>query len=152
MSRRKNQGHIKTFQQRQTERMQQLNQERILVEAVVSKYTCSTSLAHDFAGQCEVRLDALEFDLLCSAIALEFWASPAERARPIVDALRELADERKRHREALARLHERLRDFTRSEAMHQHLELPIEHYQQQAHRVFFPDSALPAGPDSRGIR
>ena len=152
MSRRKNQGHIKTFQQRQSERFRQLNQERMFIEHVVSNYTCSSSLASDFAAQCELRLNALDFDLRCSMLALEFWASSPERARPIIDALRELADERKRHRDALDRLHERLLDLTRREAMHHHLELPLDHYRQQVRRVLFRDSALPAGPDLRGIK
>lgn len=153
MSRRKNKAHIKTFQQRQTERRQQeMNQEQATIEDMAAKFSCSNGVARDFAGQCEERLVELDFDLLCSTLALDFWASPPGRARPVVDALRELADERRRHRDALARLRERLRDFTRSEATHQHLELPIEHYRQQVRQALFPDPAPPAGPDLRGNR
>lgn len=153
MSRRKNKAHIKTFQQHQTERRQQeINQEQTIIEDMTTKYTCSNGLARDFADQCDARLDALDFDLLCSALALDFWASPPERARPVVDTLRELADERRRHRGALAQLRDRLLDFTRSAATHQHLALPIDHYRQQVRQALFPDPAPPAGPDLRGIR
>lgn len=154
MSRRKkNKTHVKTFQQRQTERHQQgMNQEQAIVEDMATKFSCSNGIARDFAGQCEERLVSLDFDLLCSALALDFWASPPERARPVVDALRELADERQRHRDALARLRDRLLGFTRSEATHQHLALPIEHYRQQVRQALFPDPAPPAGPDLRGIK
>jgi len=152
MSRRKNNGHAKSFQQRQTERRQREEQDRDIVEDMASKYSCSNGVARDFAGQCEERLVDVDFDLLCSRLALDFWASPPERARPVIDVLRELAEERQRYRDALTRLRERLLDFTRSEATHQHLDLPIEHYQQQVRQALFPDPESPAGPELRGIR
>ena len=155
MSHRKPKGHAKTFQQRQTERRHQqreAEQERAIVEDMASKFSCSNGVARDFAGQCEERLVDLDFDLLCSQLALDFWASPPERARPVADVLRELADERQRHRDAIARLRERLLDFTRSEATHHHLDLPLEHYRQQVRQALFPEPAPPAGPDLRGIR
>lgn len=157
MSRRKKQNktHVKTFQQRQTEqqhRQRELNQEQAIVEDMAAKFSCSNGIARDFAGQCEERLASLDFDLLCSTLALDFWASPPEGARPVVDALRELAAERQRHRDALARLRDRLLGFTRSDATHQHLALPIEHYRQQVRQALFPDPAPSAGPDLRGIK
>ena len=153
MSRRKQHSHAKTFQQRQTERRQlEANQDRDIVEDMASKFSCSNGVARDFAGQCEERLVDLDFDLLCSQLALDFWASPPERARPVVEILRELADERQRHRDAIARLRERLLDFTRSEATHHHLDHPIEHYRQQVRHALFPDPVPPAGPELRGIR
>jgi hypothetical protein len=153
MSRRKQNSHAKTFQQRQTERRQrEVEQDRAIVEDMASKFSCSNGVARDFAGQCEERLVDLDFDLLCSQLALDFWASPPERAPPVVDVLRELADERQRHRDTLARLRERLLDFTRSEATHHHLDLPIEHYRQQVRQRLFPDPVPPAGPELRGIR
>ena len=91
MARRKNNGHAKTFQQRQTERRQREAQDQAIVEDMASKYSCSNGVARDFAGQCEERLVDLDFDLLCSTLALDFWVSPPERARPVVDVLRELA-------------------------------------------------------------
>ena len=153
MSHRKPKGHAKTFQQRQTERRQRdVEQDRAIVEDMASKFSCSNGVARDFAGQCEERLVDLDFDLLCSQLALDFWASPPERARPVADVLRELADERQRHRDAIARLRERLLDFTRSEATHHHLDLPLEHYRQQVRQALFPDPVPPAGPELRGIR
>ena len=153
MSHRKPKGHAKTFQQRQTERRQrEADPDRTIVEDMASKFSCSNGVARDFAGQCEERLVDLDFDLLCSQLALDFWASPPERARPVVEILRELADERQRHRDAIARLRERLLDFTRSEATHHHLGHPIEHYRQQVRQRLFPDPVPPAGPELRGIR
>jgi hypothetical protein len=144
----------KTFQQRQTERRHRpaAEQDRAIVEDMASKFSCSNGVARDFAGQCEERLVDLDFDLLCSQLALDFWASPPERAQPVAEILRELADERQRHRDALARLRERLLDFTRTEATHHHLDLPIEHYRQQVRQRLFPDPVPPAGPELRGIR
>jgi hypothetical protein len=153
MSRRKQHSHAKTFQQRQTERRQpEAKQDRVIVEDMASKFSCSNGVARDFAGQCEERLVDLDFDLLCSQLALDFWASPPERARPVVDVLRELAVERQRYRDAVARLREHLLDFTRSEATHHHLDLPIEHYRQQVRQRLFPDPVPPAGPELREIR
>ncbi len=152
MSRRKHNGHVKTFQQRQTERRQRDAQDEAVVEDMAAKYSCSNGVARDFAGQCEERLVDVDFDLLCSSLALDFWASPPERARPVVDALRELADERQRYKDALTRLRDRLRDFTRSETTHHHLDLPIEHYRHQVRQALFPDLVPPARPDLRGIR
>ena len=89
MSRRTNKGHAKTFQQRQTEhRQRDEDQDQAIVEDMASKYSCSNGVARDFAGQCEERLVDVDFDLLCSSLALDFWASPPERARPVVDVLR----------------------------------------------------------------
>jgi hypothetical protein len=152
MSRRKRNGHAKTFQQRQTERRQLEAQDQAIVEDMASKYSCSNGVADDFAGQCEERLVDLDFDLLCSTLALDFWASPPDRAHPVVDVLRELADERQRYKEALTRLRERLLDFTRSEAAHHHLDLPVEHYRQQVRQRLFPDPLPPAGPELREIK
>ena len=153
MSRRKQHSHAKTFQQRQTERHHRpVEQDRAIVEDMASKFSCSNGVARDFAGQCEERLVDLDFDLLCSQLALDFCSSPPERARPVVDVLRELADERQRHRDALAKLRERLLDFTGSDAPHHHLDLPIEHYRQQVRQALFPDPVPPAGPELRGIR
>jgi hypothetical protein len=153
MARRKHPTHAKTFQQRQTERRQcEAEQDRAIVEDMAAKYACSNGVARDFAGQCEERLVDLDFDLLCSTLALDFWASPTEPARPVVDVLRELADERQRHRDAIARLRDRLLDLTRSAATHQHLDLPIEHYQQQVRQRLFPDPVPAAGPELHGIR
>ena len=129
-----------------------VEQDRAIVEDMASKFSCSNGVARDFAGQCEERLVDLDFDLLCSQLALDFCSSPPERARPVVDVLRELADERQRHRDALAKLRERLLDFTGSDAPHHHLDLPIEHYRQQVRQALFPDPVPPAGPELRGIR
>jgi len=134
-----------TFQQRQTERRQADARDRAIVEDMASKYTCSNSIAHDFVGQCDERLEDLEFDLLCSKLALDFWADPPAAARPVVDVLRELEAERRRHADALTALSDRLRDLTREPA-HHHLDLPIEHYQRQVRDQLFPDLELPAGP------
>lgn len=152
MSRRKRNSHAKTFQQRQTERHHRAEPDRAIVDDMASKFSCSNGVARDFAGQCEERLVDLDFDLLCSQLALDFWSSPPERARPVVDVLRELADERQRHRDAIARLRERLLDFTRSETTHHHLDRPIEHYRQQVRQRLFPDPVPPAGPELREIR
>jgi hypothetical protein len=140
MARRQNKPNTKTFQQRQTERLQEeAAKDRAIVEDMASKYSCSNGIAHDFAGQCEERIGDLDFDLLCSELALDFWASPPPAAQPVVDLLCELAEERGRHHAALNSLRERLLATTRSNAVHQHLDLPIEHYRQQVRDRLFPD-------------
>ena len=129
----------KTFQQRQSERAQAAARDRELVEEMASAYSCSNSIARDFAEQCELRIDDLRFDLACSQLALDFWANPPAPAQPVIDLLRELADERRRHQEALTVLRDRLLETTKSNAVHQHLELPIDHYRQQIRDQLFPD-------------
>jgi hypothetical protein len=146
MARGKNKAPTKTFQQRQTERREAEKRDRAIVEDMAAKYTCSNSIAHDFAGQCEERLEDLDFDLLCSKMALDFWADPPEAATPVVDLLRELETERRRYRDALTSLRERLRELTKSEPAHHHLPLPIEHYQQQVRERLFGDPDPTAGP------
>ena len=128
----------KTFQQRQSERAQAAARNRELVEEMASAYSCSNSIARDFAEQCDLRIDDLRFDLDCSKLALDFWATPPEAAEPVIALLRELAEERRRHQDALANLRERLLETTRSE-VHQHLELPVEHYERQIRDQLFSD-------------
>jgi len=132
----------KTFQQRQTERHAADAQDRDIVESMAKKYTCTNSIARDFASQCYERITDVDFDLLCSKLALDFWADPSEAARPMVDVLRELEAERQRYLAALTRLRERLLALTKSEAVHQHLPLSIEHYQEQVRDRLFPDLLL----------
>jgi hypothetical protein len=146
MARGKNKAPTKTFQQRQTERRLAEERDRAIVEDMAKKYTCSNSIAHDFAGQCEERLDDLDFDLLCSKMALDFWADPPEAAKPVVDLLRELEAERRRYRDVLTGLRERLLELTKSEPAHHHLPLPIAHYQQQVRDLLFGDPDPAAGP------
>jgi hypothetical protein len=139
MARRPNRSHGKTFQQRQAERKANEARDRATVEDMATKYSCSNGIARDFAGQCEERIEDLDFDLLCSAMALDFWSSPPPAAQPVVDLLRELADERRRHQAALTTLRERLLETTRMEALHHHLDLPIEHYRKQVReRLLIP--------------
>lgn len=132
----------KTFQQRQTERRLADAQDRAIVEGMAKKYTCTNSIARDFASQCDERITDVDFDLLCSKLALDFWADPPEAARPVVDVLRELEAERRRYLTALTDLRERLLALTESEAVHQHLPLPSEHYQEQVRDRLFPDLLL----------
>ena len=80
----------KTFQQRQTEQRLRDDRERAVVEDMASRFSCSHSVAHDFAAQCEERISDLNFDLIYSKLALDFWVDPPETTRPVVDALREL--------------------------------------------------------------
>jgi hypothetical protein len=86
-----------------------------------------------------LRLDDLDFDLLCSQVALDFWAAAPPAAQPVVDLLQELADERRRHQLALRALRTRLIETTKGDAVHQHLELPSEHYRRQIRDRIFPD-------------
>ena len=139
MARPHKKSHAKTFQQRQTERAQAVARDRELVEDMAAKYACSNGIARDFAEQCELRIDDLRFDLLCSELALDFWAASPPATQPVIDLLRALADERRRHQTALQELRERLLETTRSEAVHKHLDLPIEHYRQQIRERLFPD-------------
>jgi hypothetical protein len=60
----------------------------------------------------------------------------------VVDALHELEAERRRHRAALSQLRERLLELTRGPAAHQHLTLPISHYQGLIRDRLFPDLKL----------
>lgn len=129
----------KTFQQRQSERARAAARDRELVEDMASAYACSNAIARDFAEQCELRIGDLRFDLLCSQLALDFWATPPAAAQPVVELLRELADERRRHQEALTNLRERLIETTRTNTVHHHLELPIDNYRQQIRDRLFPD-------------
>ena len=139
MARARNKSHGKTFQQRQSERAQAAARDRELVETMAAAYSCSNGIARDFAEQCDLRIDDLDFDLLCSQVALDFWSTAPAAAQPVVDLLRELAEERRRHQDALANLRTRLMETTKSEAVHQHLELPSDYYRQQIRDRIFPD-------------
>lgn len=142
MARRHTKTPARTVQQRQTERHLEDAQDRAIVEGMAKKYTCTNSIAHDFASQCHERITDLDFDLLCSKLALDFWADPPEAARPVVDVLRDLEAERRRYLAALTQLRERLLELTRTNAIHQHLPLPIEHYQEQVRNRLFPNLTL----------
>ncbi|MEZ4361615.1 MAG: hypothetical protein R3B48_26825 [Kofleriaceae bacterium] len=146
MARRQKKTNAKTFQQRQTERRLRDEQDRAVVEDMASKFTCSNAVARDFAGQCEERIVDLDFDLICSTLALDFWADPPEPARPVAELLREVDAERRRHKRALEQLRDRLLELTKSETSHHHLALPIEHYQEQVRQRLFPDLEPPARP------
>jgi hypothetical protein len=132
----------KTFQQRQTEQRLSDDKDRAIVEDMASRFSCSSGVANDFAGQCEERIVDLDFDLICSEIALGFWVDPPDAARPVVDVLRELEAERRRHLAALTQLRERLLALTRGEAAHHHLTLPIGHFQGLVRDRLFPDLKL----------
>jgi hypothetical protein len=139
--RRKQQG--KTFQQRQTERKlreQDKKQELdTMVEDMAATFTCSVEVARDFADQCNNRLDDLDYDLACGRTALDFWADAPSHAAPLVEALRELMAERERHAAALVELRKRLLALTSNDAVHHHLSLPAEHYQNQIRLRLFPE-------------
>lgn len=142
----KHQG--KTFQQRQTERrLLDDAEDRALVEDMAAKYTCSNSVARDFVDQCDLRLAGVGFDLVCSTMALDFWASPPPAVQHLVDLLRELAEERQRHQAALISLRDRLLDITRRRDVHHHLALPIEHY-----RHIVRQRVLLEEPDPRPVQ
>jgi hypothetical protein len=143
MASRNTKSPTKTFQQRQTERHLADAQDRAIVEDMAKKYTCTNSIAHDFAGQCHDRITDVDFDLVCNQLALDFWADPPEAAGPVVDVLRELEAERRRHLAVLNQLQERFLAFTRTNPIHEHLPLPIEHYQAQVRDRLFPDLDLP---------
>jgi hypothetical protein len=132
----------KTFQQRQTEQRLKDDKSRAVVEDMASRFSCSSGVANDFAGQCEERMIDLDFDLICSEIALGFWVDPLDAARPVVDALRELEVERRRHLAAITQLRERLLELSKGPAAHQHLTQPIEHYQGLVRDRLYPDLKL----------
>ncbi|HWO20045.1 MAG TPA: hypothetical protein VNO30_14765 [Kofleriaceae bacterium] len=131
-----------------------MNQERVIIEPIASNFFCSHMLAHDFADQCEVRLDDLDFDLRCGSLALELWATSPKHVRPVLDALHELTEERERHRDVLVRLRERLLDLSDREAVHHHLDYSPEDLRQQVRRALSPDpsSPDPDGPKNAGSR
>ena len=79
---------------------------------------------------------------MCDLYRLEFWADPPEAAQPVVEVLRELAAERRRYHAALTQLQDRLLAFTKTDLIHEHLPLPIEHYQEQVRDRLFPDLEL----------
>ena len=132
MARRHPKTHAKTFQQRQTERHLADAQDRAIVEDMAKNYTCTNSIARDFASQCHERITDVDFDIVCSQLALDFWADPPEAARPVVDVLRELAAERRRYLAALTQLHDRLLAYNTTDPIHEHLPRPIEHYQERS--------------------
>jgi len=132
----------KTFQQRQTEQRLRDDHNRAVVESMASQFSCSHSVAHNFADQCEDRIRDLDFDLICGKLALDFWVDPPEAARPVVDVLRALEAERQRHMAALGQLRERLLELIKSEAVHQHLSLPTAHYQELVRDRLFPGLKL----------
>jgi hypothetical protein len=142
MARQQNKTTPKTFQQRQTEQRLSDDKDRAVVEDMAARFSCSSGVAKDFAGQCKERLVDLDFDLICSELALGFWADPPEAARPVVDVLRELEAERRRHMAALSQLRERLLELTKSQPAHLHLSLPIAHYQGLVRDRLFPDLQL----------
>jgi len=132
----------KTFQQRQTERRLHDDHNRAVVERIASQFSCSSQVACSFADQCEARISDVDFDLICNKLALEFWAAPPEAARPVIDVLRELEAERQRHMAALGHLRERLLELSKDKAVHEHLSLPIMHYQEQVRDQLFPGLKL----------
>ena len=135
----------KTFQQRQTERHQRESEaakDRAIVEDMAAQYSCSHGVARDFAGQCEERLVDVDFDLLCSDLALSFWSDPPQPALPVVDLLRELAAERRRYRDAIADLRERLLALTNGNPVHHHLPLPVDYYEAKVRDRLFPNLEL----------
>jgi len=60
----------------------------------------------------------------------------------VVDALRELEAECRRHLAAITQLRERLLELAKGAAAHQHLTLPIEHYQGLVRDRLYPDLKL----------
>lgn len=118
------------------------------VEDTASRFTCTTGVAQDFADQCEQRIEDIEFDLVCTRLALEMWSSvPSETARPVVELLREVLAERERHQQALIRLGERL-DECAQRGIHEHLE-PMEQYAELVYKRLFeppPDHELNTAP------
>lgn len=142
MARKQNKTTPKTFQQRQTEQRLSDDKDRAVVEDMASRFSCSSGVAKDFAGQCEERLVDLDFDLLCSELALDFWVDPPAAALPVIETLRELEDERRRYRAALYQLRERLLELTKGAAAHHHLSLPISHYQGLVRDRLFPELKL----------
>jgi hypothetical protein len=146
MARRHNKT-AKTFQQRQAERRQREDQETTeLVEEMASRYSCSVGIARDFAEQCTLRLDDVDFDLACNQLALDFWSSPPEPAQPVVDLLREIAAERQRHAQALTSIRERLQQLSDGPVTHHHLPLPLDHYERHIRDRLYPD------PDPRPVQ
>ena len=109
-----------------------------VVEDMASRFTCSNSIAGDFAGQCAERINDLEFDLLCSRISLDFWEAQPETEHSVAEVLRDLDAEGQRHLRALVRLRERLLALSTSAAPNQHLKLPIEHCREQVRLRLFP--------------
>jgi hypothetical protein len=60
----------------------------------------------------------------------------------VVDVLRELEAERRRHTAALSQLRKRLLELTKGAAAHHYLSLPISHYQGLVRDRLFPDLQL----------
>jgi hypothetical protein len=120
----------KTYQQRQTEKRQREEQDRALVEDTVSRFSCSNQIATDFAHQCEVRIDDLDFDIIISELAERFWSKQHDAEQPVVAILREIDAERRRHRDALLALRQRLLPLTGEAGPHHHLTLEPEYARQ----------------------
>jgi hypothetical protein len=112
------------------------------VEDTTSRFTCTTGVAKDFADQCEQRIEDLEFDLVCTRLALEMWNPVTSvTARPVVELLREVLAERERHHHALMQLGQRLDEYAQR-GIHEHLE-PMEQYAELVFkRLFEPPSDL----------
>lgn len=71
MARGKNKRPTQTFQQRQTQLHQRDAKDRAVVEDIPTRFTCSNAIARDFAGQCEERIEDLEFDRPGTGVAFE---------------------------------------------------------------------------------
>jgi len=67
---------------------------------------------------------------------------PARCCSPCGRCLRELEAERRRHLAAITQLRERLLELAKGAAAHQHLTLPIEHYQGLVRDRLYPDLKL----------
>jgi hypothetical protein len=134
MGRHRNKHH-RTFQQRQTERRQHEEQKQLAfdtaLEDMAVKYCCSRAISREFTNQCLSRLEELEFDLKCSRVALEFWSAPTHIATPVSEVFRNLVAEHERHASMLVELNRRLTEITENAALHQHLPLPIGHYENR---------------------
>lgn len=109
------------------------------VEDTTSRFTCTTGVARDFADQCEQRVEDVEFDLVCTRLALEMWSPvPSVTARPVVELLHEVLAERERHHEALMQLGQRLDEYAQRD-IHEHLE-PMEQYAELVFKRLFEPS------------
>lgn len=113
-----------------------------VIADMAAQFTCLTAVAHDFAGQCRENQVPLDFDVASADLALEFWSERPAGAEQVITLLTELATERRRHRDAITALAERLTAVAAAADQphtdHVHLE-PIEAYRARIRNRLFPD-------------
>ncbi len=81
-------------------------------------------------------LKTLETDVEFNQVAVEMWSGRPGRAAELAEVLGALLQERRRQREVLSELHQRLESLAADDDFHEHLD-PVEQWKQFVHQRLF---------------